>query len=126
MAWSVGGTEPEPPAHAFRALWDTGATISVISQTVVDDCDLKPIAPVEVHGVHGPSMTFAFLVNLRLPNKVMIPGLLVTLGVLKDADVLIGMDIITKGDFAVTNSGGRTKFTFRMPSLGGIDFTEEG
>ena len=125
MAWSVGGAEPEPPAHAFRALWDTGATISVISQTVVDDCDLKPIAPVEVHGVHGPSMTFAFLVNLRLPNKVMIPGLLVTLGVLKDADVLIGMDIITKGDFAVTNFGGRTTFTFRMPSLGGIDFMED-
>ena len=76
--------------------------------------------------MHGPSMTSAYLVNLRLPSNVLFPGLLVTLGVLKDADVLIGMDIIAKGDFAVTNFGGRTTFTFRMPSRGVIDFVKDG
>lgn len=125
MAWTRGGASPRPAAHTFTALWDTGATVSVISQQVVDACGLKPIAPVEVHGVHGPSMTSAYLVNLWLPSNVLFPGLLVTLGVLKDADVLIGMDIITKGDFAVTNFEGRTTFTFRMPSLGVIDFVKD-
>lgn len=125
MPWTRGDPGPEPAAHIFTALWDTGATVSVISQGVVDACGLKPIAPVEVHGVHGPSMTAAFIVNLRLPNSVTFPGLFVTLGVLKDADVLIGMDIITKGDFAVTNFDGRTTFTFRMPSLGVIDFLKD-
>ena len=33
------------------------------------------------------------------------------------------MDIITQGDFAVTNHGGRTTFSFRCPSLQQIDFT---
>jgi len=125
LPWA-GDSEPEPSAHSFTALWDTGATVSVISQRVVDACGLKPIAPVEVHGVHGPSMTSAYLVNLRLPSNVLFPGLLVTLGVLRDADVLIGMDIIARGDFAVTNFDSKTTFTFRMPSRGVIDFVKDG
>ena len=46
-------------------------------------------------------------------------------GVLKDTDVLIGMDIINRGDFAVTNQNRKTKFSFRFPSIGDIDFVEE-
>lgn len=30
-------------------------------------------------------------------------------------DLLIGMDIITHGDFAITNAGGKTFASFRMP-----------
>ena len=37
-------------------------------------------------------------------------------------DVLIGMDVITQGDFAVTNREGRTVFSFRVPSLIHLDF----
>ena len=40
-------------------------------------------------------------------------------------DVLIGMDIITKGDFAITNPDGTTKFSFRIPSQADIDFVRE-
>ena len=42
-----------------------------------------------------------------------------------EADVLVGMDIINTGDFAVTNLGGITKFSFRFPSLEHIDFVEQ-
>ena len=42
-----------------------------------------------------------------------------------DADVLIGMDIIGTGDFAVTNLNGLTKFSFRVPSLEHIDFVAD-
>ena len=31
--------------------------------------------------------------------------------------MLIGMDVICMGDFAVSNYNGRTAFTFRMPSM---------
>ena len=37
-------------------------------------------------------------------------------------DVLIGMDIIGSGDFAITNHKGKTVFSFRIPSIGRIDF----
>ena len=36
--------------------------------------------------------------------------------------MLIGMDIITKGDFAVSNYNGKTMFTFRMPSESTLNF----
>jgi len=39
-----------------------------------------------------------------------------------DSDVLIGMDIISLGDFAVTNFQEKTVFTFRIPSVERIDF----
>jgi hypothetical protein len=44
---------------------------------------------------------------------------------LKDADLLIGMDIIRSGDFAVSNYQNRTIFSFRCPSLEEIDFQKE-
>ena len=34
------------------------------------------------------------------------------------------MDIITQGDFAVTNARGRTAFSFRMPLLECIDYVK--
>ncbi len=46
-------------------------------------------------------------------------------GVVKNTDALIGMNIINQGDFAVTNLNGRTKFSFRYPSINDIDFVEE-
>ena len=39
-------------------------------------------------------------------------------------DVLIGMDIINLGDFAVSNHNGKTTFSFRMPSVDEIIFTK--
>ena len=46
-------------------------------------------------------------------------------GDLKDTDVLIGMDVISMGDFAVTARNGCTKFSFQIPSTHDIDFSAE-
>ena len=40
----------------------------------------------------------------------------------KQPQLLIGMDIIDLGDFAVTNADGITAFSFRIPSVEEIDF----
>ena len=40
-------------------------------------------------------------------------------------DVLIGMDIISKGDFSISNYGGHTVFSFRSPSMGTTDYAEQ-
>ncbi len=80
----------------------------------------------QVHGVHGMETVETFLVNIYLPNKVAITNARVTLGQqLPDADILIGMDVICRGDFAVTNAGGITKFSYRNPSIEHIDYTAE-
>ena len=39
--------------------------------------------------------------------------------------VLIGMDIITAGDFAVSNYNGTTMFSFRIPSQKKTDYVAE-
>ena len=121
--WGEG--DPPPTSEELVAVWDTGATSSVISQQVVDACGLKPISRAKVRGVSGDFETSVFLVGIYLPNGVAFGEVPVTLGECGDADVLIGMDIISVGDFAVTNLGGRTTFTFRIPSQSDIDFSEQ-
>jgi len=122
-------SSPHPPrpedigAKKFVAVWDTGATNCVITQRVADECGLKPTGMVIMHTVNGDALTPTYLASIFLPNKVVIPELRVTRGIIAgDAEVLIGMDIIAGGDFAVTNKDGKTTFSFRVPSIECIDF----
>lgn len=116
----MGGSHPA--IETFEAIWDTGATNSVITQKVIDACSLVATGVAEVHGVNSTSLSDTYLVNIVLPNKFIVSGARVTKGDLPDAEILIGMDVINQGDFAVTNHGGKTIFSFRMPSQEHIDF----
>ncbi|MXY22631.1 MAG: hypothetical protein F4Y49_15010 [Dehalococcoidia bacterium] len=110
---------------SFRAVWDTGATNSVISNRAVDRCELIPTGLTEVFQVNGPPFVAnTYLVRIMLPNDLEFHNILVTSSDLEedDADVLIGMDIISQGDFAVTHPNEQTQFSFRIPSEADIDF----
>jgi len=102
--------------------WATG---SVITKKIVQDFNLKTVGMVEVHTASGIDTANTYLVNILLPNKVLFYNLKVTEGKLPGQhEVLIGMDIISTGDFAVTNYNGKTVFTFRFPSAECIDFVK--
>lgn len=108
---------------SYTAVWDTGATNSVISNQVVNECNLQPSGMTYVDGVGGRHVTPTFIINLFLPNQVLIADVPVTLMALTaDFDILVGMDIINLGDFAISNYDGNTTFSFRMPSIEKIDF----
>ena len=63
-----------------------------------------------------------FLVDIGLPNGVTVRDVTVAECRLSDdVDVLIGMDIITMGDFIITNIARRTRFSFQMPSRVDMD-----
>ena len=110
----------------YLAIWDTGATNSVITEKVVNECGLKPIGVVKVGHIDGESLSDVFLINMVLPNNVGIPELRVTRGkITGNVDVLIGMDVITKGDFTLSNFHGETWFSFRIPSVASIDLSDE-
>ena len=115
---------PKELPPEFTAIWDTGATNSVITQKVIDQCGLKATGMTVVHTAQGSTTTETFLVGIFLPNKVVLNEVRVSKGIFRDADVLIGMDIISHGDFAVTNKDGKTVFSFRMPSTECIDFVK--
>ncbi len=118
---------PGDGGRSFTAIWDTGATNSVITQAVVDACGLVATGMERVYNVTGSAAQETYLVTIELPNRSRYTPVRVTRGNLQgEADVLIGMDIITTGDFAVTNFGGITTFSFRFPSLEHIDFVERG
>ncbi|MBA7524908.1 hypothetical protein ES705_17053 [subsurface metagenome] len=109
----------------YKAIWDTGATGSVITEKVVEELDLKPTGMVIVSTASGETIANTYIVNIWLPNKVVFDELKVTEGKLQGKnEVLIGMDIISSGDFAVTNYDGKTVFTFRHPSAARIDFVK--
>ncbi len=114
------------PITQFNGLWDTGATGSAISKNIVEKLGLKPTGVAKVFHADGESMVNTYLINIYLPNKVAIPAVRVTEGTLTGFDLLIGMDIITMGDFSITNVSGKTTFSFRMPSIREIDYVSEG
>ncbi len=109
----------------FRAIWDTGATHSVITSKIVKELGLKPVGMAVVHTANGQAHQKQYLVNLYLPNQVMVGMLRVTEALLHGTEILIGMDIIIQGDFCVSNFEGKTVLTFRMPSCAEIDFVNE-
>lgn len=118
-----------PPQNIFykkyKAIWDTGATNTVISKKVVNECSLKPIGMTKVHTAGGIKETNTYFVNILLLNKVEVYQVKVTEGEIHDqTNVLIGMDIICRGDFAVTNKNRKTVFSFRIPSVECIDFVK--
>lgn len=120
---AAGGAPPQ--INQFDAIWDTGATNCVITQAVIDACGLVPVGMAQVQGVHSASVEEVFLVNIYLPNGVAFSSVRVARGGFPGADILIGMDVISQGDFAVTNKGGVTKFSFRIPSEVHTDYVEE-
>jgi hypothetical protein len=121
------------PVHAqnlkigcYLAIWDTGAMRTVITQKVVNDLSLCVFGYQKIAGVGATRDATEHYVDVWLPNRVSIEGISVLKGGLPgQIDVLIGMDIITLGDFAITNVGGKTVMSYRFPSMRTIDFVEE-
>ena len=95
---------------------------STISSDVVRKLNLIPIGQTRVCHADGESICNYYVVNLLLPNRIEIKMLMVNDGRLTDTDMLIGMDVITLCDFAITNSTNETKFSFQVPSATDIDF----
>lgn len=119
--------EAPGPYETVYALWDTGANVSSISRGIAESLGLTPQGEVEVSSVQGKAMCRAYVVNFVLADDVSIHSLRVTeyLDPYGRIDAVIGMDVIAFGDFCISNPGGNTWFTFRLPSRGATDYFEE-
>lgn len=113
--------------YVAATLWDTGATNSCVSKNVVKELCLSPVGAVRMQTPSGEDVVNTYLVNITLPNNVVIEDIIVADSEIhtQGLDVLIGMDIINRGDFAVTNHDGKTVFSFCLPSTKTIDFSKE-
>ena len=131
----AAGILPEDHSNLFqlpeqhydcRALWDTGATNSSITARAAKALNLQIVDYAKVHHAKGVSDTPCYYVSIFLPSHVAIPLLKVTECDSAEGsfDLLIGMDIISLGDFAITQMEDKTTFSFRVPTLETIDFVK--
>lgn len=107
------------------AIWDTGAQVSVITQKVAGELGLQPFRFMRHKGVLREDTVPVYKIAVVLPNGFGLRTMDVSeVPELADGfDVLIGMDIIGLGDFAISKLDNKTFFSFRIPSHDCIDFT---
>ena len=113
----IGISSPTPGQRVTaRALWDTGAERSVITPEISRALGLIRVGNTKIYGVNKTSAAEIVKATIILPNNIRIPDMRVWVcNLIPNTDILIGMDIIGQGDFAISNAGGKTLFTFAIP-----------
>lgn len=118
--------DPLPNPEPAKGLWDTGATHTSISVGLAAKLGLISTGKIKVDHADGESICETYVINLTLTNGILIPGLTVNASKLPmKCDMLIGMDVISEGDFALSQESGKTLFSFRIPSSHTVDFVKE-
>jgi len=111
---AVGG---EGSMMAVNALWDTGSTESLISEKIVKMIEpiLKNKSKYVTRDVVIECETYA--VSLSLSDEITFRDVLMKKADLSDknVDIIIGMDIISRGDFEIRNYNNLVEFAFRIP-----------
>ena len=105
------------PQHSCNAIWDTGATSSMISRRIAEQLKLHSIGKAHISGVHGVVETDIYIIDIVFGNGFTISGLRVS-----EADngggfdVLIGMDVIGHGRLIVDGTGEMSEVFFAFPA----------
>jgi hypothetical protein len=125
---AVSGPEDFKNEHGINCLgvWDTGSEGCLISPKLAENLNLVLISYKIVVGVTGEEISPEYLVNIFLPNGDSFEDISALVGKnLADDEFIIGMSIINKGDFAITNVNSKTTMSFRTPSVYRINFEAE-
>lgn len=109
-----------------KALWDTGATGTCISKELVQKLKLQPIGMQRIQTPSGTAIVNQYKMNIMLNKEVIVKNVSVIDSEIgnQNIDILIGMDIITFGDFGISNFEDKTQFSFRVPSQEHVDYRE--
>jgi hypothetical protein len=113
----------EPPGLS-DAVWDSGAIISCISQRKVRELNLHPVGEDWIETITGQRLkvnTYNVTVYLDDDFYIQIHSIKETPS--HTFDLWLGMDVIDRGDFAITRSSGKRVVSFKIPSTSTIDFT---
>lgn len=102
--------------HICEAMWDTGGLQSCISPQLCSTLALKPIKKRLLHSVTGVDEVGIYNLNVQLSDNIVLPDIpvLSTNTTITGYHMIIGMDIISRGNFSVTNENNRTIFTFEL------------
>ena len=114
-------------SKSCKAQWDTGASGTCISDDVVRGLNLLPVGMQTIQTPSGSKDVSTYLLDIVLPNNVIIQKILVCGTDIGNQGIqlLIGMDVISCGDFSVSNYNGKTVFSYRTPSRKETDYVKE-
>ena len=110
-----------------KALWDTGAMVTCISTELAARLGLLAVDETMIVGANNePFKVPTYCVQVKMGSFVIPIHTVVGLPMEGNGhSIIIGMDIISKGDLSITNYSGRTVISFRTPSLEVIDYVGE-
>ena len=99
-----------------KALWDTGASCSCISERLARKMGLHPVdTGVGISTIGQQDITY-YIVDVCLTPEMIFRNIKIAGFPLEnhDVDFIIGMDIISKGNLSVTNKNGNTEVKFTI------------
>ena len=111
----------------IKALWDTGSSESVISSELVKKLNLHSIGNAIIGSTGATIKSNIYKLDFVLAGKQHILLDVTESSQLNDSgiDMLIVLDVICLGDFAISTYDGTVCFSFRYPSQGLIDFNAQ-
>lgn len=109
------------------ALWDTGASMSAITPEILRRLNVTPIDKKEIAGVHKTQAVDVALITIELPNGVIKKNIKVAVcDITFKVGLILGMDIISLGDLALSNGNNQTLISFASPPFQEkIDFNKK-
>lgn len=100
------------------AVWDTGSTHTVITPYVANELGVSLYGGVKAHTLGGYTTHKYCMVSLELGGHIRVTGDILCTSSPLSADgrigLVIGMDIISLGDFCIKNRSGKTIMTFEV------------
>ena len=104
-----------------NAIWDTGATSSMISASMASKLQLNPIGMTQIAGVHGVANAKVYNIDILFQNRFTIENIKVSeASNFGGFDLLVGMDIIKRGVFLIDGTDGELKVLFQFPTVSSI------
>ena len=87
----------------------------MVSERIVKELDLEPYGKSLIGHLNGRSTSVDYLVELILPSGQRSGLLRVNSGTIpSEVDVIIGMDVISRGDFQLLQKDGGMFFSFNL------------
>ena len=106
-------TTQDSRGQKYVGLWDTGSSRSCVRSDIIQKLGLNFSGRSLISTANGRLRVKTYTISIELPNGEIISNLIVSAANLEsNVDVLIGMNVIKKGNFHIDNSSGRTNFSF--------------
>ncbi len=110
------GKGTQAKSEKGNAIWDTGATSSMISASMAKKLQLIPIGVTQIAGVHGVQNAKCYFIDIGFQNGFEIENIKVSeASDFGGFDLLVGMDVINRGVFLIDGLNGEMKVLFQIP-----------